>query len=80
MIITQGLKSAKLITQGYSFTIRQLIPYKRLRIDFSRQILQMLFSRDKLKMDFSRKLLQADFSRKRLRMAMRKILQFLEGN
>ena len=48
-IILQGLKTTKLMSQGYSFGVRALTHYNTLRINFSRNALRVNFLRNILR-------------------------------
>ena len=57
-IILQGLKTTKLMSQGYSFSARVLIHYNTLKMNFSRNMLRMDFVRGLLKTIASRNILR----------------------
>ena len=57
-IITQGLKTNKLMSQGYSFGTRVFMHYNTLRVNFARWLLRMNFARNLLRTILGRGILR----------------------
>ena len=57
-IILQGLKTNKLMSQGYSFSTRVLIHYNTLKMNFGRGMLRVDFVRNALRTILGRDILR----------------------